>query len=155
MLSSVHFRRAVHRPMVLAGMLSRAPMASMMNRSFNSDRCYPFSSNNGPVLQRDWDADCIIASDVLCWKPAGNILFSPIHCDICGGQDHENLPQLVAFGIRPRAPDCSWPSRSVIPFNCEWMHFLSLSWTIAGFVLKSGMIYIHTDTVCGQFGSKL
>lgn len=115
MLSTV-----LHGPLFLLGTLSNALMASMMNRSFNSDRRHAFFSNNGPVLQRDMSADCIMASDVLyIGTQKGNTLFSPIHCDICRGQDHENLPQLVGFGRRPGATDCSWPSGSVIP------HFLN------------------------------
>lgn len=77
-LSSVHLRRALHRPLVLWGMLSRAPMAPMMNRSFNRDRCCPFSLNNGPVLQWDCDVDYIMASDVLyIGKQQGTRCFHP------------------------------------------------------------------------------
>lgn len=38
----------------------------------------------------------------------------PIQRDICGGQDHENLADVIALGIRPWAPNCSWPIGSVI-----------------------------------------
>lgn len=38
----------------------------------------------------------------------------PIQLGICGGQDHENLADVIALGIRPWAPNCSWPSGSVI-----------------------------------------
>lgn len=38
----------------------------------------------------------------------------PIQRDICGGQDHENLADVIALRIRPWAPNCSWPTGSVI-----------------------------------------
>lgn len=87
-------------------LLSRAPMASVINRFFNSERCCPFSSNNGPVCHRDWDVDSKIPSDALY---VGTCCFYPSS----RGQDHD-YPQLVAFGIRPWATDCSWPRGSVI-----------------------------------------
>lgn len=77
--------------------LSRAPMVQMMNRSFNRDRCCPFPSYNGPVLQRDWDVDYIMACDVLyIRKTEGTCCFHPSSVT-CKGQDHGDLAQKGGF----------------------------------------------------------
>lgn len=114
-----------------------------MNHSFNRDRSRPFSSNNGPVLQRDRHVDYIMASDVLyVGTQQGTCCFQP-SSDICRGQYHENLPHLVAFGIRPWAADCSWPSRSVIPSfvkRCIYCHCPELSLVL----FSSQAWYIYT-----------
>lgn len=46
--------------------LPKAAVYGMINRFFNSDRCRPFQSNNGPVFQPDWAVDFEMGSDVLC-----------------------------------------------------------------------------------------
>lgn len=135
MMSCVCLRRALTRTL-----LSRAPMASVINRFFNSERCCPFSSNNGPVLRRDWDVDTKIPSDVLY---VGTCCFCL--CDISRGQEHD-YPQLVAFGIRPWATDCSWPQRS--PF-CEWITSL----TVPNYTHRYNMWPVNFNTMICIHGS--
>ncbi len=138
LISSVHLRRALHRPLVLRGILSWSPMASMKNHSFNCDRCCPFSSNNDPLLKRDWDVNYIIASDVLYGKAARNMLFSPIfiiwHLQRSGSWDRTTIGSFwnKALGIVLQL--AQEVSNSLF---CEWMHLFSLTQTVAGCVLLS------------------
>lgn len=91
------------------GALLKAAVSGMINRFFNSDRCRPLQSNNSPVLQPDWG----------CWLLNGKwcmleYAIFPIQGNICGGQDQENRADVIALGIKPWAPNCSWPIGSVI-----------------------------------------
>jgi len=139
MFSSVnmHIREERYCSFVLRQTLSRVPMTWMMNRSFNSGRCCPFSSNNRPVLQRDWNVDCIMASDVLyLGKQQWKCCFL---WPLCWGQKHER------FWNKARSDRLQPIQRSAFALFCEWMHLPTLFLTVAGFVRKSGSL-----TMCGQ-----
>lgn len=76
-----------------------------------------------------------------------HVVFNHSMWHLCGGQDHENLPQLVAFRIRPGATDCGWPTRSVIPSfvnGCIYTHCFKLMLVL----FSSQTRYIHTEMQC-------
>lgn len=93
---------------------------------------------------------------IICWKAAGEhaVCTHPLW-HLCWGQDHENVPRLVAFWSKAWGDRLQLTQQVSNSLFSEWVHLVSLSQTIAGFVLKSRMISTHTDTVCGRFHSKL
>lgn len=125
--------------------LSRAPMTWVMNSSFNCDQCHPFSSNNGPVLQRDWDANYIMASDVLyIGKRQRTCCFHP--SSVTSMQ--RSRAWELAFGIKPGAIDCGWPSGAAIP-SCANRCIYSYCSKQSLVLFASQTWCTHTDTVCG------